>query len=456
MNLSLQEAAGATGARLLQAGGPEAISRVSTDTRTISPGDCFVALRGERLDGHEYIDEAVDAGAAALIVEREFPQHRGVHQLIVADTLHALGELARHWRKRNIHVPAVVLTGSSGKTTTKEMAARVVGGSRRVLATHGNLNNLIGLPQMMFQLGEEHEATILELGMNTPGELQRLVEIAQPQCVAVTNITNAHIGKLGSEENLYQAKAESLRYSGDDVIVVLNAEDRLSQRVRAEHARGRRVISFGMTGGAEVRARQLEPLEPFGYAFELQVGQAAERVELRMFGRHNVSNALAAAAIGRFFDIPLEEIAARLSSFEPMGNRSEVEKINGWLVVKDYYNASPAAVEQALHSLRDFRVPGRYFAVLADMLELGDMEERYHREVGHLASTAGLQKLFTLGERGKWISDAAAAGGTRTGHFADVDAAAESIRGELRPGDLLLIKGSRLMKLETLYELLKG
>lgn len=452
----LAEIARATGGELHGPAGDIEVTRVSTDTRTIESGDCFVALRGERLDGHDYLDQAVARGAATLVVERYFPEHAGLAQIVVSDTLFALGEIARAWRLQNLAIPAVALAGSSGKTTTKEMAARIIGASRPFLATTGNLNNLIGLPHMLFQLDPAHKAAILELGMNTPGELQRLVEIVQPQCVCMTNITNAHIGKLGSQENLYQAKAEALRYSSENVTLLLNSDDPLSRRARGEYARGRRVISFGIAETADVHAVDVEPMKPYGYRFMLVAGGASAPVELRIFGRHNVYNALGAAAIATYFGIPPEEIAHSLSTFEAIGNRSAVEDVDGWTVVKDYYNASPAAVELALRSLADFNVSGRRFAVLADMLELGEMEESYHRAMGALAARSGIAKLFTLGDRGRWISEAASAEGLATKHCSSVEEVAAELRPLLRPGDLLLIKGSRLMKLEALYEILKG
>jgi UDP-N-acetylmuramoyl-tripeptide--D-alanyl-D-alanine ligase len=457
MHILLSEAAEAVGAPLPAGASPEAvIETVSTDSRELLPGSCFVALKGEMLDGHDYVRQVVSAGAGSLIVERYFPEFSQVNQLVVPDTLFALGELARHWRQRH-DLPIAVLTGSSGKTTSKEMAASIVRADRPALVTRGNFNNLIGLPKMLFELGTEHKAAVLELGMNTPGELRRLVEIAVPQCVAVTNITNAHIGMFGSEENLYQAKSDALRFSPDSAVLVMNSDDRLSQRAVAEHSRGRKVISFGFSPSADVRASAIEPLEPFGYRFMLHVkGAAPQAVNLKVFGRHNIMNALTAASIADFFEIESSLIGESLSGFQPANNRSEVEKVNGWYIIKDYYNASPAAVEQALASLSDFSVSGRRFAVLADMLELGEMESDFHNHIGNVASHAGLDLLLTTGERARSISRTAEQAGTAVEHHADSQAVAQRLQTLLQEGDLLLIKGSRLMKLERIYEILKG
>lgn len=454
--ISFDEAATVTSGQIIGNSAGMSICGISTDTRTIKQGDCYVALKGERLDGHDFLPEAMQKGASVAIVDRDDIAVGQLPKLVVKDTLQALGDLAQWWRKKH-DVQVVVLTGSSGKTTTKEMAARIIDATRPTLVTTGNLNNLIGLPKMLFQLTSDHKAAVLELGMNTPGELKRLVEISDPQCVAVTNITNAHIGRFGSEDGLYNAKAESLKYSSDSATLILNSEDRLSQRLRDEHARGRNIISFGLGDKADVHAHDVQPLSPFGYKFKLHVeGEPKEWVELRVFGRHNTMNALAAAAIARYFQVPVKTTAAVLSNFQPTNNRSEVEQLDGWFVIKDYYNASPAAVEQALTSLPDFSVPGRRFAVLADMMELGDMEQQYHERIGEVAAAAKLEKLFTVGERATHISKKASGLGVKVEHLPDVEAVVERLRADLREGDLLLIKGSRLMKLERVYDLLKS
>lgn len=430
---------------------------VSTDSRTLKQGDCFVALKGNALDGHDFVPQAVRAGAACLVVERPFPEYADTTQILVRDTLHALGEIARLWRSKLDGVKIAVFVGSSGKTTAKEMAAKIIGASMPTLATQGNLNNLIGVPQMIFQIQPSHKAAILELGMNMAGELRRLVEITSPHCVAMTNISNAHIGMFSSQEDLFQAKTDSLKWSPEESVLVMNTDDPLSRRAREDFARGRQVVNFGYGEDAQVTAREVERLVPFGYRFRLAAGGDGDvLVNLHIFGRHNIMNALAAAAVAKFFGVALPDIAAGLDGFRTAANRSEVEEVNGWFIVKDYYNASPAAVEQALLGLEDFSVPGRRFAVLGDMLELGAWERMYHTQVGTVAAGVGLSKLFTVGMRGAHIGAAALAKGQPSEHFADAESVAARLKEELRPGDLLLIKGSRLMKLEKIYELLKG
>jgi UDP-N-acetylmuramoyl-tripeptide--D-alanyl-D-alanine ligase len=456
MNIAFTDASSAVRALSVVQATDLAVTTVSTDTRTITEGDTFVALRGDNHDGHDHVTEAASKGAACLVVERPFPDLGHLNQIVVANTLDALGDLAGYWRSRNRHIPLVFLVGSTGKTTTKEMAARMVGNRRNLLVTKGNLNNLVGLPQTLFGLTPGHGAAIVEAGMNVPGEISRLVDIAQPDCVAITNITNAHVGMLGSLENLYMAKTECLRRSSPEAVLVLSSDDPLSRRASREYAGRRRVIRFGLDPEADVAAANIEQLTPFGYRFDMRVpGADCRGIELRAFGRHNVTNALAAAAIASFLDIDPEGVFAAIREFVPSGDRSQVEEIGGFFVIRDYYNASPYAVQAALESLADVHAAGRKFAVLGDMLELGEFEEKYHRQIGELAGRVGLECLYTVGTRAAIISEAAAGLGVRTEHVSDSASIAEKLREVLRPGDIVLIKGSRLMRLERVYEMLK-
>ncbi|MCX7625737.1 MAG: UDP-N-acetylmuramoyl-tripeptide--D-alanyl-D-alanine ligase, partial [Candidatus Sumerlaeaceae bacterium] len=397
MHLLLTEIAEWINADLVGPTDAVVVHGVSTDTRKLRPGDVFVALKGPNFDGHHFVGEACRAGAKAIIVERRDESlANSIAQLVVRDTLFALGEIARLWRQHMSHVPIAVVVGSSGKTTVKEMASEIVKKSFPTLATEGNLNNLIGVPLTLFRLEDAHRAAVIELGMNAPGELRRLTEIVAPDCVALTNIRNAHVGMFPSPEGLYLAKCESLRYAPPHATLILNADDPASQRAFREWAQKRSVIRFGYAPEADVRATNVRPRVPFGYEFDLQFGsQKPVSTELYMFGQHNIVNALAAVAIASYFGVDLCTCAEALRGFRSAQNRSEVEEINGVFFVKDYYNASPAAVEAALLSLNDFSVPGRRFAVLADMLELGTWETQYHQEIGETAARrAGLTKLY--------------------------------------------------------------
>jgi UDP-N-acetylmuramoyl-tripeptide--D-alanyl-D-alanine ligase len=464
MLLTLPEILSATSARPITAPTSttttQPITSISTDTRSLKPGDCFVALKGENFDAHDFLHQAIDAGATTLIVHHSpsttTPIPPNILVLLVPDTLVALGQIANTWRSR-FQIPVAGVVGSSGKTTTKEMAAEIVSSAMPTLSTRGNLNNLIGLPRMLFELNDTHRAAVLELGMNLPDENRRLVEIADPDTILLTNITHAHVGMFGSHEAHYEAEAEAIRYAPERATLIMNADDEKSAKARQQYAGNRMVLTFGVENPADLTARNIQKQTPYGYTFELHGnGFTGEVVNLQVFGRHNVANAVAAAALARSFDVGPGYIAQQLSAFRPRLNRSEVEQIDGWYLVKDYYNAIPNAVQLALESLADFQVPGRRFAVLGDMMELGDFERMYHEQVGQAAARAGLHRLFTLGQRGAIIHETAAASGADAVHLPDVETAAHHLKQQLQPGDLLLLKGSRLMKLERLHELLKA
>jgi len=457
MHLTLEEIVSCLSAETRGEIANRVVERISTDSRTLQPGECFVALKGPSFDGHHFCEQAEAAGASALIVSTPIESVRTIPQVIVPDTLVALGEIARLWRSKLSSCKVVTVAGSSGKTTVKEMAASILRRHFSTFATQGNLNNLIGVPLSLCALEEHHQAAVVEIGMNMPGELARLVEIAAPDCVALTNIGNAHVGMFGSLEGLYEAKAECLRYAAASATFVLNADNELSQRALQQYANGHRVILFGSSEKAHVRAHTISPMSPYGFSFILVVeGKGEAPVTLRTFGQHNISNALAAAAIGHFFDVPLGEIAEALSAFQSGLNRSEVENLGGIWIIKDYYNASPAAVEAALKGLRELAAPGRRYAVLGDMLELGELEEEYHERVGVVAARAGLEKLFAYGPRSRVTAHAASREGLDASHFEDIESLVSTLRQALRQGDVVLIKGSRLMKLERVYEMLKG
>lgn len=433
---------------------PDVISGVTTDSRHSKPGYAFFALIGENFDGHDFVETAAKAGVQAVVVSRPV-QTRGVAVIEVEDTTVALGEIARWWRlQHKTSIAAVV--GSSGKTTTKEMAGEILNRFFNTLTTKGNLNNLIGLPQTLFALQASHQAVVLELGMNVPDENRKLMEIARPDCVVLTNINHAHIGMFESSRAHYEAEAEPIRFASPDALLIINADDPFSCQAYEEFGNGRRVWRYSAQSKADFYAEDIQALRPFGYSFTLRntAGDSAD-VVLKIFGRHNVSNAVAAAAIAGFYGVKLEDAAEQLNMFRPGYNRSEVEEVEGFFVVKDYYNAIPAAVISALHSLDDLDVAGRRFAVLSDMMELGDHEIQFHEEVAEAAVSAGLTRLYTIGDRGKIISDRARKLGMDAVHYQTMEPLAAELKKELKRGDLLLIKGSRSMKLERLFEMLK-
>lgn len=433
----------------------DVVSGVSTDSRTVKPGDVFFALSGENFDGHSFVPSAVTAGAQAVVVSKLPAESGGFAIVQVDDVLAALGKLATWWRHQ-LKVPVVAVVGSSGKTTTKEMAGEILIRYKDAIVTRGNLNNLIGLPQTLFSVQSSHEAVVLELGMNMPDENRQLMEIAQPDCVVLTNINHAHIGMFESPQAHYEAEAEPLRYAKPGARLIVNKDDPLSVRAVEEFAADREIVWYSTETGADFYADEIRPIRPFGYEFTLKnrANDSAD-VTLKLFGRHNIANAVAAAAVAHFYGINLEDASEQLSMFRPRYNRSEVDEMDGVYIVKDYYNAIPAAVISALQSLEDFDIIGRRFAVLGDMMELGEHEVHFHEQVGEAAAAAGLTKLFTVGERGRIIHERAQSLGTTSVHYDSLESLASDLPGELKRGDLVLIKGSRALALERLYDMLK-
>jgi len=458
MSLDVQEVVRATGAELLRCGPSVEIQSVSTDTRSLEPGALFVALRGARFDGHQFLAEAVGKGARALMVgDRSWAERIGrpdIAVFAVKDPLRALGDLAQHLRKRNRPV-VIAITGSNGKTTTKEMTFEILAaeyGSDKVLKNAGNENNLIGVPLTLLRLAEEKVA-VVELGTSGPGEIARLAEISDPDVGVITNVGSAHLEGLGSIEGVARAKGELLRGMRPGTTAILNAED---GRVRAlgESFPGR-VVLFG--DGAEIRAEGGVREVALGGAVEFEIAAGARRVPVRInyLGRHNVSNALAAAAAALAVGVGLEAIRIGLEKARPVSMRMELLALPcGARLISDCYNANPASVKAALETLRDLEARRRW-AVLGDMCELGERSGELHREVGLFAGALGLWRLYLMGEHAAEIAAGARLAGLEMGRvriFATHDQIAEELATEIGPGDCILVKGSRRLRMEKVVE----
>jgi len=432
------------------------IKGVSTDSRTVLPGQLFVALRGPNFDGHDFCAEAVAKGATALIVSRPDAAEslaQPVAAVAVEDTLTALGQLAAAYRARFSPIVAA-LSGSSGKTTTKEMLRALVeplGG----LATPGNFNNRIGVPLTVFCLEPNHTMAVFELAMNEPGELAALTEIVRPDIVALTNVGTAHLGNFNSYDDLKQAKAELIVHAPATSRVVLNADCFGCSWIAERYCAGREVVTFGIEEPADFRAERITPLDPLGYRFDLITPDGQATATLKTFGRYNVSNALCAAAIARLMGIDLEQLCGALESFRPLALRSEILEIGPVTVIADCYNANPDSVDAALRGLAEFAGERRRVFVLADMLELGDEAVMAHREIGQAVAEGGVDLFATTGEIAQWASWEAGRMAMRAGHFETKEELARALADELQPGDVVLVKGSRLMALEEVIERLK-
>jgi UDP-N-acetylmuramoyl-tripeptide--D-alanyl-D-alanine ligase len=444
--MSLLEAAQATGGRVL--GEAVVIAGVTTDSRAIATGDLFVALKGERFDGHAFVADSIRRGAAAAMVSVPVEADIAIPQVVVDDTRLALGRLAADWRAR-FALPLVALTGSNGKTTVKEMIAAILAhhcdDPGEVLATGGNYNNDIGMPLTLLKLRDRHRYAVIEMGMNHAGEIDYLTRIAQPTVALVNNAHRAHVGLLGDVEGIARAKGEiyaGLRAGG---IAVVNADDAFAGYWK-ELNLDRRVITFGLGEDADVRGH----LE--GEQLRLVTPTDAFAVTLQVTGEHNARNATAACAAAYALEIPPHAIQQGLNGFAGVPGRQQRRTASGGAaVIDDTYNANPDSMKAAAKVLA--QTPGRKVFVMGDMGELGAGAAAMHAEVGAYAKTLGIERLLALGDASREAVSAFGAGAT---HFDTLDALLEAARREDRPGTTILVKGSRFMQMERVAADLAG
>ena len=458
--IHLDELLSAVGGRLQ---GPTTVSGItgaSVDSRRITPGSCYVALQGERVDSHRFVVEALRAGAVAALVSRpvDLPPDLDAAIVVVPDPLVALGELAAWWRRRHA-VRVVGITGSTGKTIAKEITADVLSRTMTTLRNEGNLNSETGLPMTLLRLDESHRAAVLEMSMYTVGEIAWLAEIARPEVGVVLAVHPAHLERAGSIERIAQAKSELPAALPRDGLAVLNADDPAVAAMRAVTAAP--VRTFGLGPGADVRAEDVTSRGLGGTEFTIVAPWGTRRVVSALPGRHLVPHALAAAAVAERFGVPLDEVEAALAAGSHAAHRMHVtEARSGATLVDDTYNASPVSVAAALDFLAETPLAAgrRRVAVLGDMLELGPDEERLHREIGTRAASVA-DAIIAVGARGRWIAEAArAAGHSRVSTVDDADEAAAALEREVAPGpgDVVLLKASRGIGLDRTVQLLEG
>ncbi|MGQ4880317.1 UDP-N-acetylmuramoyl-tripeptide--D-alanyl-D-alanine ligase [Billgrantia sp. LNSP4103-1] len=422
---------------------------IVSDTRRLTPGSLFVALRGVRFDAHDFIAQAREAGAAAALVERRVDDP--LPQLVVPDTRLALGLLGRA-RRRAWAGPLVAVTGNSGKTSVKELLAHMLGRRGKTLATRGNLNNDIGAPLTLLELTDEHRQAVVELGANHLGEIAWTATLAEPQVAIITNVTGAHVGEFGGMGQIAQAKAEILVGLGGDGVAVLNRDDRYFP-VWERLAAPREVLDFGFAADSRVRATELACDVLGRYAFTLVVdGRRIGRVQLALLGRHSVANAMAAAAGALALGLGEERVLAGLAAAEPMAGRlSPLPGIRECRLLDDSYNANPGAVKAALGLLAE--LPGPRWCLLGAMGELGADSERLHAEVGQYARQTGIDVLMTCGEPARAASEAFGGDGC---HFNDHEALLRHVLNHLPVGASVLVKGSRSAGMERVVAALRA
>ena len=446
--LSLTRIAELAGAEIARGRGDKIIERISTDSRTITPNELFVALQGEKFDGHTYIAEVAKSGAAGAIISQDVAADLPAQFALLRarDTLVAYQNLAANYRK-TLPLKVLGITGSNGKTSTKDFAASILGRSHRVTKTEGNFNNHVGLPRTILEANPEHDFGVWEIGMNHPGEIAVLARIASPDAAIITNVGVAHIEFMGSREAIAQEKGTLAGAVNAEGFVVLNADDPFSNAIVKQcHAR---TIFAGIQAGS-IRAVDVHQTTE-GSEFTIIEGAHRCRAQLPVPGLHMVQNAMLAVAAGRAFGVSLEDCAAALASTPLTRARLQIREINGVRFIDDSYNANPDSMKAALRTLMELESDGKRIAVLGRMLELGAESDRGHREVGETAATFGVDNLIGLGDDA--ITRAARHAGLQNAIVVrDASEAAEKLSDIVSAGDLVLVKGSRSARTELVLE----
>jgi UDP-N-acetylmuramoyl-tripeptide--D-alanyl-D-alanine ligase len=451
----------ATGGKLLAEGKTQTFSGISTDSRTLRPGELFVALVGENFDGHQFIEQAVSSGSAGVIValrsaEMLDPESLQVAVIGVSDTLRAFGDLASSWRGHH-SIPVVAITGSNGKTTTKEMVAAIFSRSWKVLKNYGTFNNLVGVPLTLLQLDSTHEAAVIEMGMNQPGEIERLTEIVQPSVGMITNIQPAHLEGLRDLASIQAAKGALFKGMAATGTIVVNQDD---PRVLNEASSfpGRQVGFSSKGAPTEVSLQRVFSMNGEGSRFLLKLPEETLDIHLPVLGLHHIKNAVAAAAVAWALKLPASTIAAALTDFRPVDKRMQVLTLPGDIhIINDTYNANPGSMAAALETLMQVKQQGRALAALGDMLEMGEESASLHRQVGRIATNEGVDHLLAMGKQASHLLAGAAEAGmardrlTEAGSHEEIAAQVHSL---MAAGDWLLVKGSRGMRMEKVVEVL--
>lgn len=450
----------ATGGRLIQGEAKVRFQGVSTDSRTIRQGNLFICLIGENFDGHEFLTAAVTAGAAGFVVQKEvwaaLPEIEGQPVILVENTLISLGDIARFWRRKQ-GVPVIAITGSSGKTTTKEMVAGILDRTKKLLKTEGNFNNRIGLPLTLLRLTGQEEVAVVEMGTNMPGEIGCLTRIAEPNIGLITNIGAAHLEKLKSLADIREEKGALFQNMNQDGIAVINRDDEALDLL-GRRWQGKRVTFGRLAAGVDVSARDIRTTETGKLAFQLTTPLGDRSIRMQISGEHNLYNALGAAAIALAFGIDPDEIRGGLESFRGVSGRFEVKALqNDAYVIDDTYNANPLSVREALKTLEKLRGGGKSTAILGDMLELGSSASEWHRKTGRTVAETGVSRLYLLGDHRSETAAGAMEGGMPASRIflcESPEQIQEEVQASLQGGEWVLVKGSRKMKMERIVRMI--
>lgn len=431
-------------------------SGISTDSRRILEGELFIPIEGEKFDGHNFIVDAFEKGASGTLCEstpEEILKYENKSVIKVDSTIYSLEEIARHFRNSFKNLKVVCITGSNGKTTTKEMTASILSVNNNVLKNTGNLNNNIGLPLTLLKLNEKNNYCVAEIGMNDFGEIRRLTEIANPDVGAITNIGRAHLEKLLTLEGVAKAKGELVEKFDNNNTFIVNADDdwvkKISDSVECKK------ISYGLKSyDVDIKAQNIKTDGLSSISFEVQLPESKFKTHIRGIGIHNVLNALCASSIAYSFGCSSDEIQAGLERYSPSYMRLEImESPQGYKIINDSYNANPDSMTKALEELSRLKNGNKTIAILGDMLELGTNSSNEHRQIGEIIKNLGIDLVITYGEFSKNILDGLSS--QIIGQHADThDDAAKILLDKALPGDIVLIKGSRGMKMEEVIKLL--
>jgi len=429
------------------------ITGVSTDSRTVKPGNLFIALRGEKFDGHHFVEAASVRGALAVVVDIAWKKENEqlVRRLentvaVVPDTMRAFGELAHAYRSK-FSIPLLAVGGSNGKTTTKEMISAVLRTTYAVLSTEGNLNNHIGVPHMLFRLTPKHDIAVLEIGTNHFGELDLLCDIAAPTHALITNIGREHLEFFGDEDGVAKEETTLFRSVTSEGFAFVNSDDK---RLVKAGKKVRRTLKYGISRNADVRALHVRANEQGCPEFEISAKGKRGFVRLSAAGLHNVTNAMAAAAVGLKFKVPKKKIISALENYGGVSKRMEIVRRSGITILNDTYNANPDSVIAALKTLQSITAKGKKIVVLSDMLELGENSEHEHAKIGLAVSDLEFEYLLTFGPLSRFTHEASKLAFAE--HFDSKVDLIESLKDKIAPGDAVLVKGSRGMKMEEVVE----
>lgn len=447
--LNVKDILTATGGTLICGTEDFEISEIVTDSRKAGANMLFVPIVGDNNDGHDFIGSAFENGAETVVTHRDIPAMSGKNIIRVRDTRIAFGDIARYYKEK-YNLPTVAITGSVGKTTTKDMISAVLAMKYNTLKTQGNFNNDIGLPITIFRLEKKHEAAVLEIGMSHMGEIRYLASIAKPDVAVITNIGMSHIENLGSQENIYYSKLQICDFMDKDKLLVVNGDDKFLSR----HFDKCRVVTCGIENkNCDLVAENIQNLGIDGTKFTVNVDGENYEVYVKIPGAHNVYNALIAIAVGRYFDVPMKDIIDGIREFLLTSMRMEIMDAGGVTIINDCYNASPDSMRAALSVLHDTKA-NRRVAVLGDVLEMGTFAEKALYEVG--LSVEDVDMLITVGDNSRFIARGASFAGIKnTNTFKTNREAVECLKGYLKPGDAVLIKASRGMHFEEIVEALK-